>query len=131
MTIFLLQIFVSLFLAILFLQSGLDKVFDFSGNLQFYNEHFASSPLKYFTRPMLIILAIMEITCGAFCLIGFFFILFRMNAIYSFYGSVLAAVDFLMLFFGQRVSKDYKGAAVLVSYFILSLIAIGVTSTPY
>jgi uncharacterized membrane protein YphA (DoxX/SURF4 family) len=131
MTIFLLQIFVSLFFSILFLQSGLDKVFDFRGNLQFYNDHFATSPLKYFTKPMLVILSIMEIACGAFSLIGFFFIVFSMNARLAFYGCVLAAIDFLMLFFGQRVSKDYKGAAVLVSYFILSLIGIGVTSTPY
>jgi uncharacterized membrane protein YphA (DoxX/SURF4 family) len=131
MTIFLLQLFVSLFFAILFLQSGFDKIFDFTGNLQFYSEHFAKSPLSYFTRPMLIILAVMEVTCGAFSLIGFFFIIFRMNPIYAFYGAVLAAVDLVMLFFGQRVAKDYKGAAVLVSYFIVALIAIAVTSTPY
>jgi uncharacterized membrane protein YphA (DoxX/SURF4 family) len=131
MTLFLLQVFISLFFAILFLQSGMDKIFDFSGNLGFYNEHFAKSPLKYFTRPLLIILAVMEVGCGAFSLIGAFFIIIRMNPIYAFYGSVLAAVDFLMLFFGQRVSKDYKGAAVIVSYFIVALIGIAVTSTPY
>jgi hypothetical protein len=80
---------------------------------------------------MLIILAVMEVACGAFSLIGVFFIILRMNPIYAFYGSVLATVDLLMLFFGQRVAKDYKGAAVIVSYFVVSLIGIAVTSTPY
>ena len=131
MTIFLLQSAISLFFAILFLQSGLDKIFDWNENLEFHNKHFANSPLKYFTRPMLMLLIIMEVACGAFSLIGAFFIIIRMNPVYAFYGSVLAAVDFLMLFFGQRISKDYRGAAVIVPYFIVSLIGIGVTSTPY
>jgi hypothetical protein len=131
MTIFLLQLSVSLFFAILFLQSGMDKVFDWKGNIEFHSEHFAKTPLRFITQPMLFILATMEIACGAFCFIGAFFIVLRMNPIYSFYGSVLATIDIVMLFFGQRISKDYKGAATLVPYFILALIAIAVTSTSY
>jgi uncharacterized membrane protein YphA (DoxX/SURF4 family) len=124
MATFLIQIFISLFFATLFLQSGLDKIFDWSGNLQFHTEHFAKSPLRDFAKPMLITVALMEITCGAFSLIGAVFILVKNERIYSFYGSVLAALILLLLFFGQRVSKDYKGAAVLVPYFILSVIGI-------
>ena len=41
----LLRIFVSLFLAILFLQSGIDKVVDRRGNLEWLKGHFAKSPL--------------------------------------------------------------------------------------
>ena len=43
--IFLLQILVSAFLAILFLQSGIDKVVDRRGNLEWLEGHFAKSPL--------------------------------------------------------------------------------------
>jgi len=35
--------------------------------------------------------------------------------------SVVAALTLTALFFGQRVAKDYAGAAVLVPYFLLSL----------
>ena len=41
----LLQILVSAFLATLFLQSGIDKVVDRRGNVEFLQGHFAKSPL--------------------------------------------------------------------------------------
>ena len=42
---FILQLLVSAFLAVLFLQSGLDKVIDRKGNRAYLDEHFARSPL--------------------------------------------------------------------------------------
>ena len=42
---YILQILVSAFLAVLFLQSGLDKVVDRKGNREYLNAHFARSPL--------------------------------------------------------------------------------------
>jgi len=42
----------------------------------------------------------------------------------AFYGAVISAISIVALFFGQRMAKDYAGAAVLVSYFLLSLFAI-------
>jgi hypothetical protein len=41
---------------------------------------------------------------------------------FGFAGSLLSAITLLMLFFGQRVAKDYAGAATLVPYFILVVI---------
>ena len=41
----LIQVFAVSFLAILFLQSGLDKVFDWKGNLEWLKSHFAKSIL--------------------------------------------------------------------------------------
>jgi hypothetical protein len=35
------------------------------------------------------------------------------------YGAQLASIDILLLFFGQRIAKDYAGAAALIPYFIL------------
>ena len=43
--IYLLQIFGSAFLAILFLQSGIDKIIDHRGNLDWLTGHFAKSAL--------------------------------------------------------------------------------------
>jgi diacylglycerol kinase len=42
----------------------------------------------------------------------------------AFYGAVVSALSILALFFGQRMAKDYAGAAVLVPYFLLCLVAI-------
>jgi len=40
----------------------------------------------------------------------------------SFVGTALSAVALVMLFFGQRIAKDYAGAGGLVPYFILAVI---------
>jgi hypothetical protein len=42
----------------------------------------------------------------------------------AYLGAVVAGVNIIALFFGQRVSKDYAGAAALVPYFLLVLAAI-------
>jgi hypothetical protein len=42
----------------------------------------------------------------------------------AFYGALISALSILGLFFGQRIAKDYAGAAILVPYFLLSLVAI-------
>jgi hypothetical protein len=39
-------------------------------------------------------------------------------------GMSVIAFNFVALFVGQRFSKDYAGAAVLVNYFILTIIGI-------
>jgi hypothetical protein len=48
----------------------------------------------------------------------------RRETTIAFYGAVISAVAILALFFGQRMAKDYAGAAVLVPYFLLALITI-------
>ena len=40
------QIFVSVFFSIVFFQSGIDKVMDRDGNIEFFNEHFKKTPIK-------------------------------------------------------------------------------------
>ena len=42
----------------------------------------------------------------------------------AFCGAVVAAIAVVALFLGQRMAKDYAGAAVLVPYFLLTLVAI-------
>jgi hypothetical protein len=46
------------------------------------------------------------------------------DTILAFYGAVISAISLIALFFGQRMAKDYAGAAVLVPYFLLALSAI-------
>ncbi len=56
--------------------------------------------------------------------IGCVLIIFSHNTTVAFYGAVVSAASILALFFGQRMAKDYAGAAILVPYFLLTLIAI-------
>ncbi|MEY2526589.1 MAG: hypothetical protein QOE73_1360 [Verrucomicrobiota bacterium] len=122
--ILLLQILVSVFLAILFLQSGIDKIVDRQGNLEWLKGHFAKSPLAGTVLPMFAVLTIIEISAGVLDAIGFFALLFTHNPTVAFYGAILSAFAVLALFFGQRMAKDYAGAAILVPYFLLTLGAI-------
>ena len=122
--IYLLQLLVSAFLAILFLQSGIDKVVDRQGNLQWLSGHFSKSPLSGVVPLLLGLLTIIELSAGLLSAIGFFALLFTHNSVFSFYGAIVSAIAVLCLFFGQRMAKEYAGAAVLVPYFLLTLVAI-------
>lgn len=123
-TICILQILTSAFLAVLFLQSGIDKIVDRRGNLEFLQGHFAKSPLAG-TVPLLVtVITVLEIAAGALSAIGCVLIILTRDPTVAFYGAVISAISIVALFFGQRMAKDYAGAAVLVSYFLLSLVAI-------
>jgi len=124
MTLLLLRIFVSAFLAILFLQSGIDKVVDRQGNLEWLKGHFAKSPLAGMVPLSLGLLTLIELAAGLLGGIGFLALIFAHDSTIAFYGAVMSAIAIIALFFGQRMAKEYAGAAVLVPYFLLSLVAI-------
>src|SRR4029450_13586750 len=113
--IHLMQVFASAFLAILFLQSGIDKVIDHRGNLEWLQGHFAKSPLAGIVPAMVTVITILEIAAGVLSAIGCLVIIFSRDSIVAFYGAVISAIAILALFFGQRMAKDYAGAAVLRS----------------
>ena len=122
--ILVLQIVVSLFLAILFLQSGIDKVVDRSGNVEWLKGHFAKSPLSGMVSLMVSVITILELAAGTLSALGIGLNVIKRDTTLAFYGAVISAVSIIALFFGQRMAKDYSGAAVLVPYFLLSLVAI-------
>jgi hypothetical protein len=120
----------ALFVAILFIQSGLDKVFDWKGNLQWLTGHFSKTFLSRFVWIMLAKLTVLELATGILSGVGIVYFLITGSTIVIFYAAVLGALTVIGLFFGQRLAKDYPGAAVLVPYFILLLIMILLT-TPF
>ena len=122
--LFLLQVLTSLLLAILFLQSGIDKVIDRRGNLEWLRGHFAKSPLASFVPTMVTMITLLELAAGVLSAVGCVLILMRHDSAIAFYGAVLSAIALVALFFGQRMAKDYPGAATLVPYFLLSSLAI-------
>lgn len=121
---FLSKLFCSAFLAILFLQSGLDKVLDWKGNLSWLKGHFGKTFLKNAVPLLLGIVTITEVASGVLSAIGFAHILLEKRSIFAYYGAVLAVANIVMLFFGQRIAKDYVGAAGLVPYFIACMMAL-------
>ena len=70
------------------------------------------------------IITVLEIAAGALSATGCAMIILTRDPTVAFYGAVISAISIVALFFGQRMAKDYAGAAVLVSYFLLSLVAI-------
>lgn len=122
--VYLLQILCSAFLTILFVQSGIDKVIDYRGNLEWLNGHFAKSQLAGVVVVLLTALTILEIAAGGLSAIGCVLLIVSRETAIAFYGAVISAVAIVALFFGQRMAKEYAGAAVLVPYFLLALVAI-------
>jgi hypothetical protein len=128
--IFLMQIFASAFLAILFLQSGIDKIADRRGNHEWLKGHFAKSPLAGIVPALLTTITILELAAGALSAIGCVFIILSRDSTVALYGAIVSAAAITALFFGQRMVKDYAGAAVLVPYFLLTLVAIYLLAQP-
>ena len=114
------QMLVPAFMAILFGQSGLDKVFNYQGNLSYITDHFKNSPLSKSVKFMMLLITLLEVKAGILCAIGTILIPLG-NTKWAFWGVLTAAIALLCLFFGQRMAKDYGGAASLVTYFILAV----------
>lgn len=112
------------FITITFLQSALDKIFDYKGNLSFMKEQFSQTFLRSMIGIFLPVILIFELITGVVCLAGVVQ-LFIGDALYTLiYGFFLSGVTLLMLLFGQRVSKQYPGAASLTGYFIITLLGL-------
>jgi len=118
----LIQAFVSVLFAILFLQSGVDKVIDWKGNLEWLTGHFSKSFLSGMVPLLLGTLTLVELAAGAVSALGVVEVLIYKTYCLSFAGTILSAAALVMLFFGQRIAKDYAGAGGLVPYFILAII---------
>jgi len=116
--------FISAFIGIVMTQSGFDKIFNWEGELDFISEKFAKTPLSNFSAFGLIQVTILEVLSGLLSLFGALMVLFYNNESYGIMGLILAAISFCILMLGQRISKDYEGAAVLVPYFILTMIGL-------
>ena len=112
------------FFTIVFVQSGLDKILDKKGNLNYLN-----SLLKPFFSSLLIRFAFysvttLELASGLFCLAGLVEYFFYSSSFFGLIGLVVGSLALLVLLFGQRVSKNYDGAKTLAVYFILAIAGI-------
>lgn len=112
-------LFAALIVSILFIQSGLDKVFDRRGNIEWLTGHFSKTFLAPLVPLLLSTITVMELAAGVLCAVGIVYFLITSSAVLIFAASVIAALAITALFFGQRIAKDYAGAAILIPYFLL------------
>src|SRR5947199_3673770 len=103
----LLQILVSAFLAILFLQSGIDKIVDRRGNLDWLKGHFAKSPLAGIVPAMVTAITFLEVAAGALSAIGCVVIILSRDSTVAFYGGVISAISIVGLVLGRLMVKGY------------------------
>jgi hypothetical protein len=123
-------LFCALLVSLLFLQSGLDKVFDWKGNLGWLTGHFEKTFVGGMVPMMLGTITAMELGTGFLAAAGIIYFFAAGSSAVMFWAGALGAASISALFFGQRIAKDYPGAAVLVPYFIL-MIVLMLLANPY
>jgi len=118
------RIAVSVFFGILFIQSGLDKVFNFRENLSWLVTHFKDTFMSGIVPVIFLIITICETLAGLISAYGAVDIYIHKTTNIALLGLELSTISLIFLFFGQRIAKDYAGAGSLVSYFMASIIGI-------
>ena len=118
------QILILLFLTITLLQSGIDKIMDWKGNVTWLKDHFSKSIFNGLVPLLLGIILLMEMISGILCAVGAFQFIASGESNMAFCGALLSAITLLFLLLGQRVAKDYEGAKTIVVYFIPTIFLI-------
>lgn len=108
------------FFGVLFLQSGVDKITDRAGNIGWLTGHFENSPFRNMVPLLVTIITVQEVLAGLLCIVAMPALLFFGDDL-AILGLLFSGVTLLNLFIGQRMAKDYPGAAVLVPYFLLDV----------
>ena len=112
------ELLLLLFLAITFMQSSLDKILDWNGNLSWLKGHFSKTPFRNLVPLLLGCITITELLAGILCAIGFFMLCTNGDTAIALWGAIVACSALLMLFLGQRLAKDYDGARTIAIYFV-------------
>ena len=126
----LLQTLPVVFAAILFLQTGLDKLFNFRENEQYIASVFAKTVLNKISTILFVLLAVMEITAAFWSVFGAVMLIWKGDSIWAWRAMVLGAVTLLCLFGGQRIAKDYAGASGIVPYLLVFIAGLFLLAVP-
>lgn len=118
------EVLILLFLIVTFIQSGIDKLIDWKGNVSFIKEHFKKSPLKNNVPLLLAIILIIEILAGILMIIGVYQLYTAEVKEIALLGIELSAITLIFLLIGQRLAKDYAGAMSLGVYFMITVLGV-------
>lgn len=118
------EILILLFIIVTFVQSGIDKITDWKGNISWLKDHFSGTFMEGIVPLMVATVMILEIITGILAVLGIIWLAAYGNPGFALYALVLAALVLIMLLFGQRVAKDYAGAFTLTGYFTITIIGV-------
>ncbi len=118
------SILILIFLAVTFIQSGYDKVTDWSNNVAWLREHFSKTLLRHNVPVALLIILALELVAGIMCVVGVIELIRNGGRTFGFYGAVFSCIALILLLFGQRIAKDYDGARTICIYFIPAVMAV-------
>ena len=118
------EILILLFLIVTFLQSGIDKLLDWNGNLSFIKGHFSNSPLKNMVPLLLGTILVLEILASFLMIYGVYELATNGNKEVALLGVELSAITLIFLLIGQRLAKDYAGAMTLAVYFVPTIFGV-------
>ena len=118
------EILILLFLIVTFLQSGIDKITDWKGNVSFIRDHFKKYPFKNSVPLLLGTVLIIEIIASFLMIIGVYQLAISDDSQIALIGLEMSAITLILLLIGQRLAKDYPGAMSLTVYFILTVFGV-------
>lgn len=113
-----------LFPAVIFLQSGLDKLFKMEGNKTYILSVFKKTFLKPISGTLFYLLMILELACGMMAIAGFFTLVSRDDETIGYFTFLLSVITLTGLLAGQRIACDYAGAAGIIPYLILAFLGL-------
>ena len=117
-------IFVLAFLSIVFIQSALDKVFNWKENLEFTASTLTSKFPPRLVRFALLNVLLLEFTGGFGSLGGVVEIMVGSSLFMAKIGTITSSTALLILLLGQRISQNYMDAKTIVIYFIVCLLGL-------
>ena len=118
------SILVLLFLAVTFVQSAYDKVFEWKGNVEWLKGHFEKTILKNRIPIATGVLVLFELISGILCIIGIVELYINGGRMFGFYGAVYSCITLLFMLFGQRLAKDFDGARTIAIYFMVAVLGV-------
>ena len=115
-------LFILTFLSIVFIQSALDKIFNWKGNLEFTTSTLTNKFPPMLVRFALLNVLLLEFTGGFGSLGGIVEIMVGNSTLYmAKLGTITSSLALLILLLGQRISQNYVDAKTIVIYFIVCL----------
>lgn len=123
------KLFGLVFLLLTFGYSAFEKGVDFKGQTHWLKAHFSHQFSTRFVQIALTILIILDLLVSALSILGIVQLWCCNNWYFGMIASVWAGVTILCLLLGQRVAKDYQGAANLTVYFGVILLIIWLFAT--
>lgn len=118
------SILVLLFLAVTFIQSAYEKLFDWQSTVVWLESHFSKTFIKNYVRPSLALLLVLELITGILCLVGCVELMINGGKSFGHYGAIFSSITLIVMLIGQRIAKDYDGARTIAIYFIPSILAV-------